>query len=90
MTVIRKNLLKRLPIILMVMLLALVISPAMVSAEEANENQVIDDGGVGENEALMNEEPAFQNTSQALKAERVADAAALNDSGSPPSCSGSR
>ena len=81
MSVIRMNLLKRLPIILMVMLLTLSIAPAMVSAQDApveDQGDVVDDGDVSEDDAVENEDSAFQNPAQAQKAENVANAAALD------------
>lgn len=58
----KKNACKQLPLIMLALLMVLTIAPAMVYADES------------ENE----EESTFQNPSQVQKAERVAKAAALN------------
>jgi hypothetical protein len=86
MSVTRTKYMKILPILVTVMILALAIAPATVSAQDAAEvasqleddGDVADDGEVSEDEAVENEESAFQNPAQAQKAENVAEAVAMN------------
>ena len=78
MSVIRINLLKRLPIILMVMLLALAIVPAMVSAQETpteDPGDVVDDGDVVDE----NLEQKTANLMDAIDSELAALEADRND-----------
>ena len=66
---------KRLP--LLIMILALMLVPAMAVAQDAgNVADVVDDGNVDGDEAVEEEESAFNNPAQAQKAENLAEAAA--------------
>ena len=72
----------RLPLMILVVLLALTVVPAMVSAGAAPDDpdvaDVVDDGDVKDDEDVVDEAPAFNNPAQAQKAENVANAAALD------------
>lgn len=88
MTTIRKICGLRLPLMVMILMLALSITPAMVSADEIGDEgdvgaDVMGVEGDGDRDRDRDrygddEESTFQNTSQALRTQRVADAAALN------------
>lgn len=74
-----------LPLMVMILMLALSMAPAMVSAQDVTvgsdddvQSDVYDDGEEEDDDDGDDNESALQNPSQAAKAERLADAAALN------------
>lgn len=79
MTTTNKNIWKHLPLMVMVLLLALAVAPAINHAQDAddpNPGEMADVVDYGEEDDADDEGPAFQNPAQAQKAENLANRAA--------------